>query len=75
MDLGFFAIGGTVDTMCTQCFNKKQAETSNMAMTEANKQFNLPMGILGAVLGALIGGIVWIITYQLDFYYLLQVRL
>ena len=67
MDLGFFAIGGTVDTMCTQCFNKKQAETSNMAMTEANKQFNLPMGILGAVLGALIGGIVWIITYQLGF--------
>lgn len=62
MDLGFFAIGGTVDTMCTQCFNKKQAETSNMAMTEANKQFNLPMGILGAVLGALIGGVVWIIT-------------
>lgn len=38
-----------------------------MAMTEANKQFNLPMGILGAVLGALIGGIVWIITYQLGF--------
>ena len=67
MDLGFFSIGGTVDTMCTQCFNKKQAETSNMAMTEANKQFNHPMGILGAVLGALIGGIVWIITYQLGF--------
>lgn len=66
-DLGFFAIGGTVDTMCTQCFNKKQAETSNMAMTEANKQFNLPMGVLGAVLGAFLGGLIWIITYQLGF--------
>lgn len=67
MDLGFFAIGGTVDTMCTQCFNKRQAETSNMAMTEANKQFNLPMGILGAILGAFLGGLVWIVTYQLGF--------
>ena len=67
MDLGFFAIGGTVDTMCTQCFNKKQAETSNLAMTEANKQFNLPMGVLGAVLGAFLGGLIWIITYQLGF--------
>ncbi|MFR7821151.1 hypothetical protein [Candidatus Pseudoruminococcus sp.] len=67
MDLGFFAIGGTVDTMCTQCFNRRQAETSNMAMAEANKQFNLPMGILGAVLGAFIGGLIWVVTYQLGF--------
>lgn len=67
MDLGFFAIGGTVDTMCTQCFNKRQAEVSNQAMEESNKQFNLPMGVLGAVIGAFLGALIWIITYQLGF--------
>lgn len=67
MDLGFFAVGGTVDTMCTQCFNKQQAETSNMAMAEANKQFNLPLGVLGAVIGAFLGGLIWVVTYQLGF--------
>lgn len=67
MDLGFFAIDGAVDTMCTQCFNHKQAETSNMAMAEANKQFNLPMGVLGAILGAFLGALIWILTYQFGF--------
>lgn len=66
-DLGFFAIGGTVDTMCGTCFNKRQAEVSNQAMSEANKQFNLPLGVLGAVLGAFLGALVWIVTYQLGF--------
>lgn len=66
-DLGFFAVGGDVDTMCTACFNNRQMQISNKAMTEANKRFNLPLGILGAVLGALVGGIVWIITYQMGF--------
>lgn len=66
-DLGFFAIGGNVDTMCTECFNNNQMQMSNKAMTEANKQFNLPLGVLGAVLGALAGGAIWIITYQMGF--------
>lgn len=66
-DLGFFAIGGTVDTMCVPCFNKRQAEVSNQAMAESNKQFNLPMGVLGAVIGAFLGALVWVLTYQLGF--------
>lgn len=66
-DLGFFAIGGTVDTMCTQCFNQRQADVSNQAMVESNKQFNLPLGVLGAVIGAFLGALIWIVTYQLGF--------
>lgn len=67
MNLGFFEISGNVDTMCTNCFNIRQAETSNKAITEANKRFNIPMGVFGAFLGALLGELIWILTYQMGF--------